>query len=147
MAEIVTIEGEQYKKRSAWGVWGLVWATLGVYAFVWYYKINNEAKHFLRDESIKPGLSVLALFVPIVNWIYIYRTGQRIQRMEDRVGIQRTIEPILGVLASILYSLHMVYYQGHLNSVYDTAQVSALPTSPGAPEIPPAPPPPPPGTP
>ena len=147
MAEIVTIDGEQYTKRSPWGVWGLAVVTLTVYMFVWYYKINNEAKHFLKDEAIKPGLAVLALFVPIVNWISVYRTGQRIVRMEDKVGIQRSVEPILGVLASIVYALHMPYYQGHLNSVYDTAQVSALPTSPAAPGMPPAPPPPPPGTP
>jgi hypothetical protein len=141
MAEIVTIDGQQYKKRSPWGAWGLLFLTILVYGFVWYYKINKEAKQYLQDDSIKPGLSVLALFVPIVNWISVYRTGERITRMEDKAGVTKTIEPILGVLGSILYSLHVPYYQGHLNKVWDAAvgKAASAPAA-GPPNVPPPPP-------
>jgi hypothetical protein len=140
VAEIVTIEGQQYKKRSPWGIWGLIFLTLSIYGFVWYYKINDEARRFLKDEQIKPVLALLALFVPIVNLVSYYRTGERIVRMEERVGIQKTVEPILGVVAGIFYFLHMPYYQGHLNKVWDEARSgAALPPS-GTPAIPPPPP-------
>lgn len=34
MADIVTIDGQEYKRRSPLGAWGLVFLTLGVYGFV-----------------------------------------------------------------------------------------------------------------
>ena len=43
MAELVTIEGQQFKKRSPLGVWLLGLVTAGIYMLVWYYKINDEA--------------------------------------------------------------------------------------------------------
>jgi hypothetical protein len=146
LAEDVVVEGQSFRRRSPWGVWGLSLVTLGIYHFVWYYKINDEARRYLRDDSIRPGLAVLALFVPIVNYVSIYRTGQRIQRMEDRVGIQRAVEPILGLLGAFFLALFIPYFQDHLNGVWDRALASAsgLPPSPGRPSIPPPPPPPPP---
>jgi hypothetical protein len=135
------VDGQQYKRRSPWGAWGLIFLTVLVYYFVWYYKINDEARRFLRDDRVRPGLSVLALFVPIVNLISLWRTGERIQRMEDTVGIGRSVEPILVVLAAIAYALHVPYLQSHLNKVWDRASVTAgLPSAPnGQPEIPPPP--------
>jgi hypothetical protein len=35
MAEMVTIDGQQFKKRNPLGVLGLSFLTLGVYFFVW----------------------------------------------------------------------------------------------------------------
>jgi hypothetical protein len=91
----------------------------------------------------------LALFVPILNWVSIYRTGDRISRMEENAGIQKTVEPILGLLAGILYYLNVVYYQSHLNKIWERYQAGtpampagstppAVPPPPPAPEMPPA---------
>jgi hypothetical protein len=73
MAETLIIDGESYKKRSPTGIWLLTVVTLTVYWSVWYYKINDEARRYLRDESIKPWPSVLAivpgfvlLFIPVI---------------------------------------------------------------------------------
>ena len=145
MAEDVLIEGQTFRKRSPWGVWGLTLVTIGIYGFVWYYKINDEARRYLRDDSIRPGLAVLALFVPIVNYVSIYRTGQRVRRMEDRVDIQRAVEPIFGLLGAFFLALYIPYYQQHLNGVWDraVAAASALPSTGGTPPIPPPPSPPP----
>ena len=54
-------------------------------------------------------------------FLSIYRTGERIQRMEERAGIVRTVEPVLGLLLGLLWSLYPIYYQSHLNKVWDAA--------------------------
>ena len=145
MAEVVVVEGESFKKRSPWGVWGLGLITLGIYGLVWYYKINDEARRYLRDDSIRPGVSVLALLpgalLLIPPFVSVYRTAQRIQRMEDKSGVQKTIEPILGLVLAFVWSLYVPYYQSHLNGVWDRATMAAVPPTPGQPPIPPPPPP------
>ena len=50
MAQTVVIGNQAYKKRNIVGVWlGLPFITLGIYSYVWIYKVNNEARRFLRD--------------------------------------------------------------------------------------------------
>jgi hypothetical protein len=61
VAERIELEGGVYKKRSPTGAWLLTIATLLVYFFVWYYKINHETRRYLRDDSIRPWHSVLAI--------------------------------------------------------------------------------------
>ena len=62
MAQQVVIGNETFKRRHPVGVWlGLPLITLFIYYFVWYYKINNEARRYLRDPSIRPGISLLAV--------------------------------------------------------------------------------------
>ena len=65
--------------------------------------------------------------------------------MEDRVGIQRAVEPIIGLLGAFFVALYIPYYQQHLNGVWDRAVAAAspLPSTEGLPPIPPPPPPPP----
>ena len=47
------------------------------------------------------------------------------------VGIQKTVEPVLGAIAGLLYFLMIPYYQSHLNSVWDLA-AGASPATEGA---------------
>jgi hypothetical protein len=61
VATVVNIDGELYKQRSPTGAWLLTVVTLLVYWFVWYYKINDEARRYLRDQSVKPWVAVLAI--------------------------------------------------------------------------------------
>lgn len=159
MAEIVTVEGQEYKKRSPWGVWGLTLITLGIYGLVWYYKINDEARRYLKDNTIRPVMSVLA-FIPggiliVPPFVSIYRTGDRIVKIEDKTGIQKTLEPILGLVLALVSSLYTVYYQSHLNKVWDQALGASMlppvstpqmaaPAQAPTPAMPPTPPPPPP---
>ncbi len=150
MAEELTIDGQLYKKRGPLAVWLLSIVTLGIYGLVWYYKINDEVRRYLGDDTIRPGIAVLALFpgslIIVPPFISVYRTGERIDRMEARAGIQRQVEPALGLLLLFLWSLFEVYYQGHLNAVWDSAlaagaRPSAPPTpaltSPPSPSLPP----------
>jgi hypothetical protein len=144
MAEIVTIEGQQYKKRSPFGVWLLIFPTIGIYILVWTYKIHQEIKQFLKDESISPGLATFSMIVPIWNYYTIYKAGERIGTVQSRAGMQTDVQPVLGLVAGIVAALHIVYYQGLLNSVWD--RYSQSPPIPEIPSPPPPPPPPPAGS-
>src|ERR1700690_3512343 len=92
MSQTVVVGNQTYKRRNIIGVWlGLPLITLGIYSYVWIYKVNDEARRFLRDDSIKQAMSVLA-FIPgfiliIPPFVAIYRTGKRIARMEDAAGV------------------------------------------------------------
>ncbi len=149
MAEVITLGGQEYKKRGPWAIWFLSIVTFSIYYLVWHYKINDEARRYLQDESIKPGIALLALLpgaiLVIPALVTVYRTGERIQRMEERTGIARTVEPIIGLIGSLFYSLHLPYFQSHLNTVWDTAvaaqYASVMPSQPAM--VPPPPPPPP----
>jgi hypothetical protein len=124
MAQIVTIGNQAYKKRNVVGVWlGLPFITLGIYSYVWIYKINDEARRFLRDESIKPGLSVLA-FIPgsiliVPPFVAVYRLGKRIARMEEAAGIPSRASGGVGLVLIFVFGLYSLYYQTHLNGIWD----------------------------
>jgi Domain of unknown function (DUF4234) len=68
MAEIITIDGNQYVKRNPLGVLGLTVITLGIYGIYWYYKVNEEIKNFTKDETISPVRSLMAF---IFGWLII----------------------------------------------------------------------------
>jgi hypothetical protein len=135
MAESLLVDGVAVKKRSPIGIWAITVITLTVYWYVWYYKINDEARRYLRDDSIKPWLSVLAifpgfllLFIPV--FVSAYRTGRRIERMEEKAGIEaaRRVRPAIGFLWFFLTIITLLlllgggayYYQQHLNTIWTT---------------------------
>ncbi|MBV8301462.1 MAG: DUF4234 domain-containing protein [Candidatus Dormibacteraeota bacterium] len=134
MAQIVTIGGQQFKKRNIIAVWlGLPFITLGIYTYVWWYKINDEARRYLGDPSINPVLSVLA-FVPgfiliVPPFISIYRTAGRIRRMQERAGIQERAHPWIAILLAFVFGLYTLYLQLCLNEIWDRYLLSqgALP--------------------
>jgi hypothetical protein len=147
MAELIVLDGQQFKRRNPWGAWG--WCFLVIPYYVWYYRQADESKRFLRDEAINPVLALLSQFVPIVNWVSIWRTGTRIARMQAQAGLQPTVQPVLGLVASFFYVLHVAYYQSEINKVWDAmtsrgaaAALGSAPSNAGLPA--PAPPPPPP---
>jgi len=139
MAQIVNIGGETFKRRNIVAVWlGLPLITIGVYYYVWYYKVNNEARRYLRDMTIRPGISLLAvtlgwlLIVP--PFVSIYNTGKRIRRMEEAAQMSSRVEPVLGIALAFIYGLHSLYYQSHLNGIWDRYLVGqAQPPQPIAP--------------
>src|SRR3954465_8140001 len=101
MAEELQIEGGPgtAKIRSPWAAALLPIVTLGIYYFVWYYKINREMAdlgraHGKTDElGDSPGTSLLAttlgalIIVPAL--VSTYRTAQRIQRAQALNGIEQ----------------------------------------------------------
>jgi hypothetical protein len=152
MATTVTINNQTFKRRNPLAVWlGLPLITLGIYYFVWWYKINNEAKRFLNDNTINPGMSVLAVTLGAViivpPFISIYRTTERIARMQERAGMPGDrANPWIAVLLVFLAGLDRLYLQMQLNQVWDgylrggvqgIAPPSAVGLPPPAPALPP----------
>jgi hypothetical protein len=124
MAQTVVIGNQVYKKRNVVAVWlGLPLITLGIYSYVRLYKVNDEARRFLGDDAIKPGLSVLA-FIPgtiliVPPLVAVYRLGGRIARMEAARGSPSRASGGLGLLLFFLFRLDALYYQSHLNALWD----------------------------
>lgn len=124
MATDVTIAGQTYRKRNIFAVWlGLPLITLGIYHYVWWYKINDEARRFLGDESIRPGVAVLALFpgsiLIIPPFISIYNTAGRVRRMQQQAGVGNVVTPWIALVLSFVFGLHSLYLQMGLNDVWD----------------------------
>src|SRR3954451_18094308 len=139
MAEEVQIAGTEAKAkiRSPWAAALLPIVTLGIYYFVWYYKINREMADLGRargktDElGDSPGTSLLAvtlgalIIVPAI--ISTIHTAQRIQRTQRELGVEPQLNGWLGlVLYIILTPAFWAYEQNELNKAW-TAGASAAP--------------------
>ena len=144
MAETVTIDGQQYLKRNPLGVLGLTFITIGIYFFVWYFKINKEVKAFKRDETISPTRSLMAIIfgwlIIVPPFIAMWNTAKHVQDMEQRVGVQQTLEPAIVIILIFVFSFgNGIYIQEHLNRALDRASGGTqAPAAPAFP-LPPAP--------
>jgi hypothetical protein len=123
MARIVVVGSETFKRRNVLGVWlGLPLITLGIYSVVWHFKITNEARRYLRDDSIRPWISLLAVtlggLIIVPPFVSIYRACGRIQRMQVNAGVPFRCEPVLGLVLGF-FGLHSLYMQSHLNHIWD----------------------------
>jgi hypothetical protein len=158
VAEEVQIQGssEVGKLRHPLGILGLMIITLGIYHFVWYYKINKEMAALGRargtDEcGTSPGTSLLALvpgvLVIVPPYLSFYNASKRLNAAERLTGRPLGTEPGLMLLLYIFVAPIAIYLmQSNFNKVL-RQQVTGAPAAPlpGGPEAPP-PPAPPPGT-
>jgi hypothetical protein len=140
----VVIGNQSFTRRHPLAVWiGLPLITLGIYYFVWWYKINDEARRFLGDESIKPAMSVLAVtlgaLVLVPPFISTYRTTDRIGRMQARAGFPDAARarPWISLLLSFVLGLNRLYLQMELNRIWDRYSGAAGPPPSAAPARPP----------
>ena len=145
MAEEVQIAGTEAKAkiRSPWAAALLPIVTLGIYYFVWYYKINREMADLGRargktDElGDSPGTSLLAvtlgalIIVPAI--LSTIHTAQRIQRAQRLTGIEPQLN---GWLALVLYLLiapgFWAYEQSELNKVWNAGGAAPAAVEAGA---------------
>ena len=144
MAELVTIDGRSYVKRDPLGVLGLSFITIGIYWLYWYYTINDEIRRYERDESVRPGIALLAVtlgwIVIAPPFISVYNTSKHIVRMQERTGITQTLSPALNTILLLVIAIAVgLYSQEHLNKIWDAAgRRQSPPTTPGS--MPPPPP-------
>jgi hypothetical protein len=129
MAYEMKIRGtaHEVKVRNPWAVALLPIVTLGIYHFVWWYKINKELKAYGEakgyDLGQNPTNSLLALipgFLIIIPPLVSYWRGtQRVQNASKVAGR----EPISGWIALVLYLLlspaMFAYLQVSLNNVWE----------------------------
>ena len=145
MAEDITIEGQQYRRRHPLGVLGLSFITLGIYYFYWYYQVNDELRRFEHDETISPVRSLMAVLfgwiIIVPPFIALWNTATHIERAERRVGVTAAIEPVLVLVFQIVFSLvNPPYMQDHMNRIWDRGGTRP-PSPPGGPpeQLPPPP--------
>ena len=123
MAEEIQIAGTQStaKTRDPLGVALLTLVTLGIYFFVWYYKVNREMSDLGQARGTdelgdSPGTSLLAvtlgalIIVPAI--VSLYNTFQRTQAAARLTGA----EPLNGWIALILYLLLGIAFPAYLQS-------------------------------
>jgi len=115
--------GRMGKTRNiflTWLVWPLI--TLGIYHLVWWYKINREARDLNAGIDVSPGVAVVAItlgaFIIVPPFVSIYRTGERIGRMQQAAGMQVSCSGLIGLLLSFVFSAHTLYYQNELNNIW-----------------------------
>ncbi|MGH2679076.1 MAG: DUF4234 domain-containing protein [Actinomycetota bacterium] len=143
MAEVVTIQGQRYLKRDPLGVLGLSFITIGIYWLYWYYQVNDEIRRFERDDTVRPGMALLAVtlgwLIIVPPFISVHNTSKHILRMEERAGITQTLSPALNVVLLLAVGIAIgIYSQEHLNKVWDAAsRLGGPPPVPG--DLPPPP--------
>lgn len=115
--------GRMGKSRNiflVWFVWPLI--TLGIYHLVWWYKINREARDLDVGIEVSPAVSVVAItigaLIIVPPWVSIFKTGDRIGRMQSGAGAPASCSGVLGLIASFFLGLHTLYYQNELNKLW-----------------------------
>jgi hypothetical protein len=129
MAYEMQIRGtaSEVKVRSPWAVALLPFITLGIYHWVWWYKINKELKEYGDakgyDLGQNPTNSLLALipgFIIIVPPLVSYWRGTKRIMGAAKVAAK---EPVNGWISIILFILispaFFAYLQVSLNHVWE----------------------------
>jgi Domain of unknown function (DUF4234) len=134
MAREVQIAGTpaRAKIRSPWAPALLPIVTIGIYYFVWYYRVNRELRDLGRARGRSdqlgesPGKSLLAvtlgvlIIVPAV--LSVVHTGQRIQAAQRLAGREQVLNGWLSLVLYVVISPAMfAYWQSELNKVWESA--------------------------
>jgi hypothetical protein len=147
MAHDVTIDGREYRVRAPLGVFALSVVTLGAYWLYWYYTVNDDVRMYLRNYSIRPLISTLAIvglftaaplivlailvewwwllgvagLLVLMGWVGFFHTGRRVVTAQEQAGV----EPSSSGLALALYLLAGFlggsYLQAGLNRAWTSA--------------------------
>jgi len=133
MADLVVVNGIGFKRRNPWGVLGLTVITLGVYYFVWYYKVNNELKNYgiVVDPTVATLAVTIGSFIIIPPLVSHYKTADRILQAQEKANAPERIIPVLALLLVIVVGgFAMPYYQSQINKVWDALVASGAEVTP-----------------
>jgi drug/metabolite transporter (DMT)-like permease len=134
LADLVVRDGVGYKRRNPWGVFGLSIITIGVYFFVWWYKINNELNNYgVTNDPTKATLAMtIGAFIIVPPFISSYNTADRILKTQLKANASERMIPVLALLLSIVVGLFATpYYQSQLNKVWDAEATKGADITPG----------------
>jgi len=109
------------KVRNPVGCWLLELVTLGIYGLFWYHHTNKELRDYDPTIQVSPGWAVVCLFIPIVNWVSVYRTGTRIRQAQRTAGIPVSASGGIGVLLTFVVALWLPYYITQTNPIWQSA--------------------------
>jgi Domain of unknown function (DUF4234) len=76
-------------RRSAFQVALLMFATFGLYVFVWAFCVRRTSAAILERED-QPIWKTIALLVPIFNLFLLFELGKRIEGVAWRANMSRT---------------------------------------------------------
>lgn len=143
MARKVEIAGaESVKVISPWVAFLLAFVTLGIYYVVWYGIRNSELNDYgatlVRGPQDKNALKVSgfgAIIAIVIGGIFIippfisqWRFSKRIARAEGLLGIENRVNAPLGTFLLLLgyffIPIEIVYFQRHLNRVWDRVELA-----------------------
>ena len=117
--------GLAMKRRNPVGVWlGLPLITLGIYSYVWYYKIHREMAEFDRRRAVPVAGPLLVLlflgWTVVAPLVSLYNTGNRIADAQRAAGLRPTCSAGIGLLLCFVFGLVSLYYQSELNKIVDS---------------------------
>jgi hypothetical protein len=147
MAHDVSIDGRAYRVRKPLGVFALSVITLGMYWLWWYYRANDDVRMYLRNYSIRPLISTLAIvglflsgpliavailtdawwllavagLLILMAFVGFFHTGRRVVTAQEKAGV----EPSSAGLGLLLYIgagfLGGSYLQAGMNRAWERA--------------------------
>lgn len=127
------------KLRNPLGVVGLTFITIGIYFFVWYYKVNKEMAELGRANNTEelgtsPTTSLMAILfgwilLLIPPFVSVYKTCVRLNKAERHTGRQGMEAGLLFLLWIFLGPVGHYIFQSNLNKVLE-AQAGRNPTGP-----------------
>lgn len=146
MAHDVSIGGRTYRVRAPLGAFALGAATLGMYWLYWNYRVNDDVRMYLRNYSIRPLISTLAvigmfLALPLavvavlteVWWLLavvallvamgltgIVHTARRVITAQEQAGVERSSAG-MALLLFLSGFLGVAYLQAGLNRAWTKA--------------------------
>ena len=103
--------------RGPGGVFLLCWVTLGVYALVTHYRLNDELRTFNPGVQVRPGRAVAAFFLPFGGLVSALHTSERIRRTQAAVGLPADCSGGMTFLC-MLAGASFAYQQAKLNQVW-----------------------------
>lgn len=111
------------KRRNIFGVWlGLPIITLGIYPFVWIFKIHKEmGQAYPGSEAASPSNAVLSTIFGVITlfiWplMVLLRFGRSIEQAQQKTGQPASFSQGLGVVLTI-FGFGPLYYQAELNKL------------------------------
>lgn len=140
MAQEIQIQGsdEVGKARHPLGILGLMLITIGIYFFVWYFKVNKELAAIGRSRGTdecgdNPTTSLLAMFpggfIIIPPYVSFYGANKRLNAAERLTGRPEGLSPVLMLVLYFVFSPIAVFlFQSNLNKVLEQQAGAGAPS-------------------